>query len=542
MRQRPANAVVRWLALGAAALVALMTVAPGAAYADTAEADFSIGRSDQAQPGESAARLFPVFTSEESRASGEPDLWAYCIENSVPARFDTDAESAGWGEFAGDNSFSTSQVVREKVAWIITNSYPALTLEQLGESIGVPNLSAREAVAGTQYAIWKLTDDVDATLSPNAQTLRNYLLGEANVGLAESDVRTEVTLTVPTGPQLSGTLVGPVTVTTNQRSVAVTTDSTVPVVDANGAHLDLSAVSDGQELYVDARQETTAGSVTFRATATASQVTGSILKVPAAEGSAGSHAQTLILVETGDVSDVAAATLSWDETVAPVMPEVTQAVCTEEGDTTTPSISPATTEGIDYSYDEDEVRAGHTVQVTATAQEGYSLTGAEGWTLSDDGTSATTTVELTEPDCTVVPPPATEVAAVAPEVTQAVCTEEGDTTTPSITPATTEGIDYSYDEDEVRAGRTVQVTATAREGYSLTGAEGWTLSDDGTRATTTVELTEPDCAVAGEETPGAPPAERLPSTGANAIMPLAVAGALVLGGAAAVIRRRSLSL
>ena len=549
MRQPLGSAVGRWLALGAAAIVALLTVAPVAAHADTGDY-FRIGDRDQAQQGEGIASLFPIFTSEESQATGEPDLWAYCIEYDVAARFDVDAESAGWSEFPGDNRFSTSQEVREKVAWIITHSYPTLTLEQLGEATGVPDLSAEEAIAGTQYAIWQLTNGVTADLSRDAATVRGYLLGEANTGLAESDIRAEVTLTAPTGQQSAGALVGPVTVSTNRDSVAITTSSLLPVVDADGVEVDLSAVADGQQLFVDAREEVTAGSATFEATATASRVTGSILKVPAAAGSGADHAQTIILVDTEGVSESATATLSWgqlpDEPVAPVLPEVTQAVCTEEGETTTPSITPASTEGVEYSFDEDAVRAGATVEVTATAQEGHTLTAAEGWTLQDDGASATTTVELAEVDCVPVPVPDVPATPVAPEVTPAVCTGDGDTTAPSVALPATEGVEYSV-VDEVLPGRTVEVTATVQEGYTLTAAEGWTLHDDGASATTTVELAEVDCAAAGDVVPGddvpragtptTSPGERLPSTGASVTALLAAVGLLLAGGAAAVVRR-----
>ncbi|WP_152193060.1 thioester domain-containing protein [Georgenia satyanarayanai] len=550
-RRAPGGAAGHWLALVATAVVALMTLAPATAYADTATDDaFSIGAAHQAQEGEGIARLFPVFTNEESRTSGEPDVWAYCIEYTVPARFDTEAEAAGWSEFRGDNNFSTSQEVQEKVAWIITNSYPRLSLEQLGEVVGIPDLSVSEAVGGTQYAIWALTDDVAADLSPDARTVRDYLLGEANTGLAESDVRAEVSLTASTEQTNAGALVGPVTVSTTQASVSLTVSSSLPVVDADGAEIDLSTVVNGQQLYVDAREETVAGSATFTATATASRVTGSILNVPGAAGAAADHAQTIILVDTEGVSDVASATLSWsglpDEPVAPVLPEVTQAVCTDEGDTTTPSITPSATEGVEYSFDEDAVQPGRTVEVTATAQEGYTLTAAEGWTLHDDGESATTTVELAAVDCAPVPVPEVPVAPTAPEVTQAVCTDEGDTTTPSITPSATEGVEYSFDEDAVQPGRTVEVTATAQEGYTLTAAEGWTLHDDGESATTTVELAAADCAVASDDGPGerAPetsPGVRLPSTGTSAAALLGVVGLLLAGGVAAVLhhRRRS---
>ncbi|TQL44329.1 hypothetical protein FB468_2386 [Leucobacter komagatae] len=174
-----------------------------------------------------------------------------------------------------------------------------------------------------------------------------------------------------------------------------------------------------------------------------------------------------------------------EEKAAPVAPTVAQAACTEAGSATVPTVTPADTTGITYSVGGD-VTAGSTVTVTATANKGYALTAAEGWTISDDKRTATYTVELKDVACDQ------PVTPVAPTVTQAVCTEDGSATAPTVTVAETAGVTYSVAGD-VKAGSTATITATAEEGSSLKPAEGWTVSEDKKTATFVVELKDVAC-------------------------------------------------
>lgn len=95
-----------------------------------------------------------------------------------------------------------------------------------------------------------------------------------------------------------------------------------------------------------------------------------------------------------------------EEKVAPVAPAVAQAACTEDGTATAPTVTPADTTGITYSVDGD-VRAGSIVTVTATANKGYTLTAAEGWTVATDGRTATAEISLDAPRCTTKTPTTT---------------------------------------------------------------------------------------------------------------------------------------
>lgn len=180
-------------------------------------------------------------------------------------------------------------------------------------------------------------------------------------------------------------------------------------------------------------------------------------------------------------------------------PAVNQAACTEVGDPTVPTVTPVPVEGIDYRID-DEVAAGTTVTVIATAKDGVVIEKAEGWVVSDDKKSATYSVTLNAVDCKE------DVTPVAPTVNPEVCTAPGESTPPSIVPEQTPGIDYSFDASTVVPGGTVVVTATAQDGFNLLPGEGWNVVEPGKSATFTVVLDDVNCTVAA--TPVAPTVEQ----------------------------------
>ncbi|MBC9943180.1 hypothetical protein ICL81_01375 [Leucobacter sp. cx-328] len=217
--------------------------------------------------------------------------------------------------------------------------------------------------------------------------------------------------------------------------------------------------------------------------------------------------------------------------VAPVAPAVTDAVCEVPGDLTDPTITVAETEGVNYDV-EGDIKAGSTLTVTATAEQGYMLAATDGWALSDDSKIATYTVELKDVPCDVTPP--VEVAPVAPAVTDAVCEVPGDLTDPTVTVAETEGISYTR-KGEVKAGSTVTVTASAQDGYRLKAAEGWTMNDDGT-ATYTVDLKQIDCS----KNSTTPPLATTGGISAAGALMLAI-GLIGVGASAMFIRRNKLT-
>ncbi|WP_210274193.1 VaFE repeat-containing surface-anchored protein [Microbacterium sp. Se63.02b] len=136
--------------------------------------------------------------------------------------------------------------------------------------------------------------------------------------------------------QTAGTLVGPFVVNTNQTSVAVTVDPAVSVTDGNGTALDLSAVADGQELYLDLRGGTAAGSATVQVAAQGSSSTGTVISVPNTPGgtpTAADHAQSIILVAPDTTKTTAEATVQWTAQPGAAQPAIgTSLVDAADGD------------------------------------------------------------------------------------------------------------------------------------------------------------------------------------------------------------------
>lgn len=90
--------------------------------------------------------------------------------------------------------------------------------------------------------------------------------------------------------------------------------------------------------------------------------------------------------------------------VVPTEPGIIQASCAD-GDVVAPRvILHDDTLAMTYSKSGDEVPGG-TVTITATIHDGYTFGAADGWTISEDGTTSTRIVQLDDVDCTEPGPP-----------------------------------------------------------------------------------------------------------------------------------------
>lgn len=264
--------------------------------------------------------LHPVYleTPDDPDNPGEPDFWAYCIENRVSAETRKLGTVGDWASFPGTNFFPNPGIAA-KVSWVIANGYPAVSLEQLRTDIGFPGLTEEGAVEGTQYAIWRYTDlEADSAWDwadgTGSEEIYWYLVNGANAtsGPSEDDLQTHVALTGPGTPQQAPGLIGPFVVATDQPTAAVTVDPALVITDASGTPIDPNAVVDGQELYVDARSTYTAGSVTMTASVAGSAATGRVVTVPTDDPqSADGHAQTLMLVAAAGTTNDASVNVAF---------------------------------------------------------------------------------------------------------------------------------------------------------------------------------------------------------------------------------------
>lgn len=329
------------LALGAAVMPSL------AASATTEPGDGDAVWIGSQVQGYSGTKIHSVYSPVPANTAnpGTPDYWAYCLENQVTASSNTTAVAGDASSFLGSNLFDTDPTVAGKVLWIVMHSYPALSLAAFGTAAGVPGISPEDAIEATQYAIWRYTDlGFDAAWpweTPDSQAAYEYLVNSVNGGatMSPGDIPSvTATVTAPAGAQQAGTLVGPFTVQTNQSTVSLTVAPGVAVTDASGTLINTSAVTDGQQIYLDLRGSTTAGSATVTVTAQGAGGTGMVISVPTTSGgtpTTGSHAQSMILVAGSTATTTGSAAVNW--AAAPVPSIGTTLVDKADSDHTIPA-------------------------------------------------------------------------------------------------------------------------------------------------------------------------------------------------------------
>ncbi|MEW6926528.1 thioester domain-containing protein [Trueperella pyogenes] len=253
---------------------------------------------------------------------------AYCLEIFVPAKY-IPSVVTGWDKYRGTNSFKDPNVQR-KVAWIVQNSFPTMSLPTLAAKSGVANLTRAEAITATQSAIWTLTDKVKPNFDSmtysntrgrvtgssvgNVKKLYDYLLGEKNVGLGEKQLRASIEIKADSGKHVAGTLVGPIRITSSEEKVSVHVAGGFGLVDKDGKAVDENAVPTGVDLFVDARNTEDKGKVELTGKASRASHFGAII-TPVLHY--GRHGQTLIIVRQDKDEAVARAAISWDKKPAP---------------------------------------------------------------------------------------------------------------------------------------------------------------------------------------------------------------------------------
>ncbi len=257
------------------------------------------------------------------KVTGQGTLPAYCIDIQTNIRQTTYVEE-GWntiGEAAG-----------AKILWILKNSYPTKTVDQVAAAVGTgaSGLTTEEAIGATQAAIWTFSDG--ATYVDGANTKVNavvaYLTGTKNAGLSTPPAPSlSLTPGEATGPV--GSRVGPFRLTVSDGGSADL--SLLPNVaglevyaQASGGSPVTSATS-GANLWVRVPAGTTPGQVTLQATSKTTVFAGRLFVKKS-----GDPSQKLILAQDTDATSTATANASW--TKAPAKPSATiDADCVPSG-------------------------------------------------------------------------------------------------------------------------------------------------------------------------------------------------------------------
>jgi TQXA domain-containing protein len=218
-------------------------------------------------------------------------LDTYCIE--LTTMVDTkhpDMTERPWDAYPNANSpFHRN---RDKVNWVLHHSYPALDTDKIVATLGRDfngGLSAAEAIAATQAAIWHFSDNAqlntgkatdDAASSADILALYEYLIGELNTGLAEPKAGLEMTPDQLTGT--AGDRIGPFTVTSTSNLIKVVSEfpAGVTLTDRDGNPLSTAAAEqkikeqNRYDIFVQVPPDAAAGKGSFTLTIEAPVSTG----------------------------------------------------------------------------------------------------------------------------------------------------------------------------------------------------------------------------------------------------------------------------
>ncbi|WP_034271669.1 thioester domain-containing protein [Haloechinothrix halophila] len=265
------------------------------------------------------------------KLDGGNTLRMYCVEIKVDLRHGETMVETPWDQYPNpDSPFHDN---RGKIQWVLQNGYPSVDTDALEEAIGADTLtdglSEKEAITGTQAAVWRFSDDEELQ-RPNATqagddadqdvlALYDYLTSEAR------DIE-EPTPTLELAPETAsgqaGERIGPFTVATTGEVSELTTDlpEGTTLTDADGKELSASDITDGSEIYVDVPASMSANNASFEIKATGHVNTGRLFV-------AGNYderkAQSLIVAQSEDVTLSAGATATWQAAPTTTPPEET---------------------------------------------------------------------------------------------------------------------------------------------------------------------------------------------------------------------------
>jgi TQXA domain-containing protein/LPXTG-motif cell wall-anchored protein len=258
------------------------------------------------------------------RLSDGTTLDVYCVEISTTIDYEQPMVEKDWADHpAADSPFTANQA---GINWILHNGFPVVSTDRLATRLAgagatlTGGLSAEEAIAGTQAAIWHLSDATDldrenpvpgqAAAGRDVLALYDFLTGPANVGIgAQPAPSLKIEPEVLSGA--AGRRLGPFTVRTNGSVEKLTADlpDGVTVVDESGAKLDAAEIEDGTRLFVDVPAGAADGTAEVALTATARVETGRLFV--GRDYGAGNVTQSLIVAQAESSQVTATARGTW---------------------------------------------------------------------------------------------------------------------------------------------------------------------------------------------------------------------------------------
>ncbi|CAL9656727.1 hypothetical protein SUDANB95_06794 [Actinosynnema sp. ALI-1.44] len=299
-------------------------------------------------------RLIGLKISEDGK---ETTARAYCVELPTLLQDGTPLEEVAWDKHP--NAGTKFKENGAKINWILHNSFPVVDEEALSKKLG-RTFSDREAIAGTQAAIWHFSDganldkdnptkldhtDGDGKSDEDVVALYEYLLAEAE----KNPIPQEPSPTLEIDPKVvkgkaDGVPFGPFKIKSTASLVVFTANlpTGVTLTDEAGDPLDDAPASQGLaaqttdtelEAWVKVEPGTAPGKADFAVKASAELRHGRLFVSSDKE----QKTQSLIIAEPTKVEVKDKVTAEWTEGTQPTTPSETTTT------TTTTTTAPTTT-------------------------------------------------------------------------------------------------------------------------------------------------------------------------------------------------------
>jgi TQXA domain-containing protein len=252
---------------------------------------------------------------------------AYCVEIDVALDRGQGLVEQAWASFPNEESAFNANA--EKINAVLANGFPvrstgqlARTLTDQGVSLSDGSLSVQEAIAGTQAAVWKFSDNADldrndpvpgdARSGQDVLAVFDLLTGPDNEGIVEESDEAALSIDPRRQAGQAGQRIGPFEVRTNGtiEKLATNLPEGVRVTDAEGNELNANQLADTSKVFFDVPEDQAEGSASFRLTALANVDAGRLFVSETYDENA---SQSLIVASSEEKRVVAQANASWVE-------------------------------------------------------------------------------------------------------------------------------------------------------------------------------------------------------------------------------------
>lgn len=282
-------------------------------------------------------------------------LGMYCVEIHTSIDREHEMVEQPWEEYPNPESPFNDN--RDKINWVLHNGFPVKSTDDLAAKVTEggaslhDGLSEKEAITGTQAAVWHFSDATDLNrdnplpgngdkdAAEDVVALYDYLTGDANGGIGDQPTPAlEISPTSLSGK--AGERIGPFTVNTTGTidELEANLPEGVKITDVDGVELDASKIKNGSQLFLDVPADAAEGEASFELRASAKVDTGRLF---VGKNYDQHKTQSLIVAKAEESKITVSASGNWAATPPPTSPPSSTSETAPPTTTTTTEAPPA---------------------------------------------------------------------------------------------------------------------------------------------------------------------------------------------------------